>query len=190
MDKAQLDPVAELLVPAYLDTASYSRQFRDDHGSPPTLFASVHHMRSVVQARVNRGDQFDLYPDYSEFGRVQVFDVNGTRSYLLRSDGAVSIERAKQQGTLFDPGKYLRSDVILVAYTFHKEGMDLSVAGTRQQVGSRRLQPSGTPTFVGTWPYSTGTASSFDQGEGDAFDELGDLPSEDEGEGEGEGEGQ
>lgn len=182
MDSALLDPIADILVPAYLDTVSYSRQFRDEHGGPPTLFAKVHHMRSIVQAMVCNGDQFILDPEYSEFGRVQVSATDSTRCYLLRSSGGVSIERAKQQ-TLFNAATYLRSDVILVVYAFHQQGVDLSVAGTRQRSGSRRLEPSGAATFVGTWPYSAGSPSPFDQGEDDPFGELGDLPDEGEGEG-------
>ncbi len=185
MDRDQLTPLAEILVPAYLDTAGYSQQFREDHGVPPTLFAKVHHMRSIVQARVTTGEMFTLEPAYSEFGRVQVSDTDA-RCYLLRSNGAVTIEQAKRQESLFDAAKFLRSDVTLVVYHFHDAGMDLSVAGTRRRSGSQRLEPSGTPMFVGTWPYSTGGPLPFDQGEGDAFDELGDLPDEGESGGEGE----
>jgi hypothetical protein len=176
MDKAQLDPLAEILVPAYLDTLSYSRQFKDEHGVPPTLFAKVHHLRSIVQAMVNTSDKLLLDSEYSEFGRVQVTHADTSRSYLLRSDGAVSIERAKQEVVLFDATQYLRSEVILVAYAFHEDGMDLAVGGTRQQVGSRRLEPSGKLTFVGSWPYSFGSTPPFAQGDDDAFSELGNLP--------------
>lgn len=177
MDKTDLDPVADILMPAYLSTASYSRQFRDEYGEPPTLFAKIHHMRSLIQATINKSDRFKLDPDYSEFGRVQFWDGVQDRCYLVRSDGSVSIERAKHQGSLFNGTKYLRSDVILLVQFFHKNGMDLSVAGTRQQVGKRRLEPSGIPDFIGTWPFSVvGSSSSFNQGEEDAFGELGDLP--------------
>lgn len=180
MDKIQLGPLADILVPAYLDTASYSKQFRDDHGGPPTLFAKVHHMRSIVQAMVNTSDRFHLAPEYSEFGRVQVLDETGGRCYLLRSDGAVSIERAKRQSVLFDNARYLDSDVVLIVYAFHEDGMDLSIAGTRKRVGSKRLEPSGPASFIGTWAYSADDPSPFEQGTVDAFDELGHLPDEGE----------
>jgi hypothetical protein len=183
MERTQLEPLAEILVPAYHDTAAYSHTFRVDHGFPPTLFAKVHHMRAVVQARVTKGEVFTLDPAYAEFGRVQVTDGDST-CYLLRSSGAVSIEHAKRQGALFNAARFFRSDVVLVIYTFHEDGLDLSVAGTRRRAGSKRLELSGPPMFIGTWPYSTGSPSPFDQGAGDPFSELGDLPDESEGGGE------
>lgn len=176
MDPTDLDPAAQMFVAAYLDTASHSRQFRDEHGEPPTLFAKIHHMRSIIQTAVNKSDRFKLDPDYSEFGRVQFRDDTTGHWYLLRSNSAVAIERAKTQCSLFDPSKYLSSEVVLLVQAFHKDGMDLSLAGTRQQIGRKRLEASGIPDFVGTWPYSTGDSSAFNQGEEDAFGELGDLP--------------
>lgn len=176
--------MAEILVHAYLDTASYSRQFRDEYGSPPTLFSKIHHLRSIVQVTVNKSALFKLEPEYSEFGRVQVLDAESGRRYLLRSHGAVSIEAAKRDGVLFDATKYLRSEVILLVYSFHEEGMDLSIAGTRQRTQRKRLEASGKATFVGTWPLTDGP-TPFNQGENDAFRELGDLPDEEEGEGKG-----
>lgn len=178
MDKTQLNPVAEIMIPAYLNTASFSRQFRDEYEQPPSLAAKVHHMRAVIQAMVNKSDHLMLAEPYVEFGRVEITDQAGTR-YLLRSEAAAAIERGKRdkggQGSLFDSTRYLASEVILLVYKFHSGGLDLSVAGTRQEVGRTRLEASGEPDFIGTWPLSL-EGESFNQGEGDAFAELGDLP--------------
>lgn len=96
MDKAHLDPVAEILVAAYLNTASYSWQFNQDHEQPPTAAAKAHHMRSIAQALINGSDRFQLAPPYIEFGRVEFEDTTTGHCYLLRSDGAVKIERSKR----------------------------------------------------------------------------------------------
>jgi len=186
VNRTQLDPVADILIAAYLETASYSRRFRDEHDQPPTLLSKVHHMRSVAQATLNSSDRYDLGAMFVEFSRVEFEDGNTGRRYLLRSDGALAIERKmRQRETIFDAAMYLDSPVALLVYNFHKVGLDLSVAGTRQAVGSKRLEPTGTPTFIAMWPYANGdTPSAFDQGKGDPFGELGGV--EDLGE-EGEG---
>src|SRR4051812_28466568 len=118
MDQAQLDPIAEILVQSYLDTVSYRRLFRDEHGQPPTVAAQVHHLRAVAQAMVNRDDRFLLGEEYVEFGRVEITDRASTDCYLLRSDGAVTIEqhKQKQREALFNSALYLRTDVILLVY--------------------------------------------------------------------------
>lgn len=174
MDRSDLDPFAKMLVPAYLDTASYSRQFREDHGTPPTQFAKIHHLRSIVGAKVNEADRYTLGSAYTEFGRVEITDEETDRQFLLRSVGAVSIEQAKAQGRLFTM-TYLMSAVTMLVYRFHRDGLDLAIAGTRQLVGKQRLEPSGPPTPVGTWALTLEPDDSFDQGARDAFGELGGL---------------
>lgn len=178
MTPEQLNPLAEIMVSAYFDTWSYRREFLEHYEVPPTLFDKVHHWRSVVQALVTTDDRFTLNRDYAEFGRVHVTDEGGN-SYLLRSNGSDSIERAKRQGSLFDLTRFFKSDVMLIVYNFHKEGMDLSVAGTRKSIGKKRLEASGPLTYVGTWPWTTGqrpTPSAFSQGDVDPFGDLGQLP--------------
>lgn len=175
MDRTDLDPLAKILVPAYLDTAAYSRGFRDEYETPPTQFAKVHHLRSIVGAKISSADRFTLGTEYTEFGRVMITDEEAERQFLLRSDGAVSIEQAKAQGRLFNPSSFLRSDVTLLVYRFHREGLALGVAGTRHQLGRRRLEPTGPPTHVGTWALTLDPDDPFDQGARDAFNELGGL---------------
>lgn len=177
MDRSDLSPLAGILVPSYLETAAHSRSFRDEYGSPPTLLAKVHHMRSIIQAKVTDTERLSLDPRYSEFGRVQVTDEMDGHQYLLRSDGAVAVERAKRQGRIFDPAPFLVTNIILVVYHFHRDGLDLAVAGTHQEVGRTRLEASGEPTYIGTWPFTPDDGqTSFSQGAADAFEELGDMP--------------
>lgn len=175
MDAHELDPVANMLIEGAFDTASYSSHFTDTHGQPPTIASKVHHLRSAVQAAVNHSGRYTLDPNYAEFGRVQIFDDVTKKTLLLRSIGAVSIERNKRQSeTLFDSTKYLRSDVVLLAFEFGRTWLDLHVAGTRQQVGRRRLEASGVPTHVGRWFMDSGDdGGSFDQGADEFFGDLG-----------------
>lgn len=184
MRPQELDALAEIMISASLDTLSYSKEFLGRYDFPPTLFGKVHHWRSVVQAIANRDDRFDLHPDYAEFGRVQVTDTADGNRYLLRSKGAVTIERAKQQEALFDATHYLRSDVVLIGFGFRRDGMDLSFAGTRQMAGKKRLEASGPLTYIGTWPWVTsdGAAAVFDQGDLDFFGDLGEIAETGEGE--------
>jgi hypothetical protein len=183
MDVAQLQPLAEILVESYLTTISYSRQFLDEHHQPPSIIAKAQHMRSIAQAMVNGHDQLELHADYAEFGKLQVTDLLSDRTYLVRSNSALTIEAA-MQGTLFDPATYITSPVVLLVYKFHEQGMDLSVAGTRLEPGRKRLQATGLPNYVGTWSYSSSSPSAtFDQGNRDLFEDLGDEGDRDEGDG-------
>lgn len=177
MEKTQLDSIADILVTAYLGTASYSQRFRTEYEHPPTQACKVHHIRSIAQAQVIDHDRLVLAEPYVEFGRVEILDRDTDCRYLLRSEGAVTIERNKgrQRESLFDSARYLRTEVILLVYGFHKAGLVLSVAGTEHQVGRKRLEASGPPTYVATWPYST-ASPRFDQGAGDPFAELGEMP--------------
>ncbi|MGB6058532.1 MAG: hypothetical protein WBF71_09720 [Microthrixaceae bacterium] len=173
MDHEALDPIAELLVPAYTETAIESRAFRDKHGDfPPTAMWKAHTLRSIVQAQIHSHDRFTLRPDYADYGRVQFLDEKAGTEFLLRSDAANTIERARAEAQLFRSSPSLTL-VILLLYRFHRAGMDLAVAGTRRQVGKNRLEAAGPATFVGTWPYTREDGDPFPQGPGDAFDELG-----------------
>lgn len=183
MDQDQLDPVAALLHEANGETIVYRRQFMDGYGHPPTKLAKVHHFRAVAQALVNNGKRFQLNAEYAEFGRLSFIDRTTNAALLIRSARQYEIERAQQQGTLFD--LVLPSET-LVVYGFHKAGLDLSVAGTRRQLGKKRVLASGPATFMGTWPYLTDTPPSFDQGQRDTFEELDEDYEDDEGDQSGE----
>ncbi len=187
MDKEQLDSVAAHLISSYLETAIYSRQFLDDHASPPTLMSKRHHLLAVVQAAIAQGDRYELMPDYAEYGRVQFKDHQIGRTFLLRSSAAVAIEKSKrfEQFALDIPVP--ASDVQLVIYEFSAEGLNLSVADTVQQARRKRLIACGFPEFVGLWPYTTpeGQRSPFSQSGADPFGDvggLGDVEDDDEGE--------
>ena len=66
-----------------------------------------------------------------------------------------------------------------LVYRFGKPGLDLSVAGTRQRPNRKRLELSGKPTFIATWPYHPGDGAPFDQS--DPYGALGDLGWEEDG---------
>ncbi len=181
MEKDRLDKIAKHLTAAYLDTAVYRRQFLDDHGSPPSLMAKIHNMRSAVQAALARDDRYELQSSYAEYGRVQFAEVATGDEFLLRSATAVKIEESKfeQLELVTNLTQVNPSGVHLLVYSFSKEGVCLSITGTVQRNGQRRLEAAGTPTFMGVWPYlPDDVSSSFDQNEIDAFDDLGDLGEE------------
>ena len=184
MTDPQVTPVAEHLLGAFLERVAYSRAFRDDHGQPPTLAAKVHHMRSIIQARIVHDDRYSLSPLFVETGRVEIEDRETGDRYLLRSESTVTIERFKgrQKEALFDSTKYLNSNVLMLIYKFHKQGLDLSLAGTRFEIGKIRLEATGVPTFLGTWLFSMG-AETFDQDDVDGFEDLRDLDEPEEGDG-------
>ena len=179
MDIPQLTPLAEVLVQSYLETAVYSRQFTVSYKQPPTTMAKVHHLRAIAQARVAGHDQLRLCPEFVEYGKLQVVDLKTNRIYLVRSSAAVEIEDRRQM-VLF-PREMPETSVIMVIHKFQRDGLDLSVTGTREQPGRLRLVASGPATFIATWPYATGpTSLPFDQGEEDPFWELGDIAEDDE----------
>lgn len=178
MDKGRLDEIAKHLTAAYLDTAIYRRQFLNDHGSPPSLMAKIHNMRSAVQAALERDDHYELQSSYAEYGRVQFAEIATGDEFLLRSAAAVQIEESKFEQLELDTGltRVNPSGVNMLVYSFEKEGVSLSITGTIHRNGRRRLETVGTPTPVGVWPYLPVDApSSFEQDETDAFDDLGDL---------------
>ena len=181
MNAQELEPVALLMNDAYLATWAYSSSFHDEYDQPPTLAAKVHHMRSIIQAGLQKSDRYALGADYAEFGRVLFTDGETDTVYLLRSGSAVSIEQEKRQGALFDARRYLTSDVTMVVYRFHRDGLDLSITGTRHERKRTHLEASGAPTFVATWPYAAGDHPAFDQrAESDPFGSLGALDIDEE----------
>jgi hypothetical protein len=173
MNETELTPAAQLLIDAYLSTVSYSHGFKEDHGQPPNLAAKVHYLRSVAQILLVNDDRFEFKDEYAELGRVQFVNLSTRREYVLRSTSAVAIEEAKGQRWLVDPRTYLRSDVTGLVYRFSRPGLDLSVAGTRRRPNKKRLELSGKPAFIATWPYHPGDGPPFDQS--DPYGELGDL---------------
>jgi hypothetical protein len=183
----ELDPLARLLVGSYLETPVYSRWFSEQFGQPPTLAAKVHNWRSIAQAKVNSDLNWELSEEYSEYGKLQVTDSVTGRCYLVRSDGAVAIERAFWQGTLFDTKVYIASSVVMLVYRFHSDGLDLLVTGTIRHRNKKRLEAEGKPIYVGTWPFFSDSSPPFGQGQEDPFSEVGGLEDFDEIEG-GEGE--
>ncbi len=181
VDKDQLDEIAKHLTAAYLDTAVYRQQFMKDHGSPPSLMAKIHNMRATVQAALAHDDCYELRAPYAEYGRVQFVEVSTGTEFLLRSAAAVKIEELKFEQLELNTGLTVAnsSGVRLLVYSFTKEGVSLSVTGTIQRNGRRRLEAAGPPTLVGVWPYLPADGSSpFDQNEVDAFGDLGDLGEE------------
>ena len=177
MTRAQLDSIAEILIQAHRETLSYSQAFLDEYGQPPTVMAKRHQLRSIIQAIMNQDDRFLLGDRYAEYGRVEIEDKLLRCRYLLRSDSAVKIEHSiRHQEALFDSTKYIASEVILLVYKFHTQGLDLALAGTEYALeGRSRLEASGVPTFIGTWLYRPDESAPFDQREIETFRHLGDL---------------
>jgi hypothetical protein len=178
VDQSQLQPLADHLLTGYLDIANYATSFTEDHTFPPTRVNKLHHMLSVMQARIMcDADNYELGSDYAEFGRCEILDRKTERTYLLRSEVRIGIERA-QAPSLFPTPEYIESPVVLLAYRFRETGLDLSVAGSRHRVGKFKLVPTGPPTFIATYPYPTETSpddASFDQGAVDRFKEIGEI---------------
>lgn len=188
MERSDIDPVAKHLLVAFGDVGTYSRQFTDDQGIPPTLMCKVHHLRSVAQARLSQDERYELRPAYAEFGRVQCFEHSTGMEFVLRSASAVRIESAKSaHGTapLFDgqPFKVL-SPVRLLINEFTEAGLRLSQASAARATGRSRLEISGEVQFIGLWPYATTDpeGTPFDQGARDTFEEVGPLEIDDDGE--------
>lgn len=184
MEKEALDPVAAHLISSYVETALYSRRFRDDyHKMPPTLMAKVHHMRSIMQARLTNDVNFELSKPYAEFGRVQFTDLASGSELLLRSAGALQVERLVEdgQGELFSAAGLIKtSDVQLVVYKFTKDSVILSIAPTIQRPGHQRLLAMGEPTLMGVWPYLLDEEIvAFDQDLADPFGDVGEIGLED-----------
>lgn len=186
MQPDQLEPVAAHLIASYNDTAIYSRQFRDDHETPPSLMAKVHHLRSIVQARLTADERFELAPSFAEYGRVEFTELGTGSKFLLRSAGALAVERARrhEQLALFAFAKLIKtSDVQLLIYDFNHDGLSLSISAAAQRAGGKRLIARGEPMPIGFWPHVPDEDlmdGSFDQDNADPFDDVGDLSEEDE----------
>jgi len=176
MDQDPFAVIAEVLASGYLEALSYSRQFQEQHGSPPTILAKSHHLRSVVQAQIQEREGLELDPAYIEFGRVEIIVTSGTR-YVLRSDASLAVEQMfRQQEALFDSNAYIRSDRMILVYGFEQDGVTLCLAGAIRRPIGRRLFASGEPAFVGRWPYDQERSQAFDQDESrDVFGDLGNV---------------
>jgi hypothetical protein len=178
----QLDPVAKILVRSYMSLLTENREFKERYDSPLTTMAKVHTQRTIAQCYIREDERYLLGSDYVEYGRVQLDDIAGGQTYLLRSMSASKIEG--WQGSLFGT-RYLKSDVVLLIYSFKSDGLELSVSSSKQQRGRTRLVATGKPHYIGLWSYITPDATPpFDQEEVDPWDELGDLDEDQEGTGE------
>lgn len=185
MTQPAFTPFAALLVTGYLETSSYSRDFKEQHGFPPNTMSKSQHLRSVVQAAVQRDDGMILGERWVEFGRVEItVRATGDR-YVFKSERSLRIEQTmRQRERLFDANTYLEAKAMLLVYRFHTNGVDLSLTGAVVKPSRQTLRAAGEPSFVGTWPYNLGEGESFNQDEGrDAFGDLGDLGLADEDEG-------
>ncbi|TQK73346.1 hypothetical protein [Nocardioides sp. SLBN-35] len=189
MHKDRLGPVAQHLLASYDDTGSYSRQFSDEHGSPPSLMAKVHHMRSVIQARFVNDSNYELGSRYLDYGRVEFADLETGDRYLLKSSRAVAIETAtaRQQASLFPITNLIRpSDIKVVVYQFQRHGLNLSLAPAGTRGRSEKVYVADAPVLIGTWAYQPAdddTAEQtkpFDQDARDTFGDLGDLGHDEE----------
>jgi hypothetical protein len=193
MQREELDPVASHLIASYMETASYSRQFRDDHDTPPTLMAKVHHLRSIVQALLVADDDYELAQPYADFGRVEFTETSSGGRFLLKSAGALAVEKKHEQRwlSLFAVGNLLRpSDVQVLIYEFDKVGLTLSLADAVRHGAGKKLRVHGEMTTIGFWPYHPddgdddgGVAAPFDQDDRDPFGDVGGLDEGNEGEG-------
>jgi hypothetical protein len=173
MQASELDEFAHMMLSAYLATAAFSRKFTKEWDTPPTAMTKAHHLRSVVQAQIGDSERYELHKEYVEFGRVQVTDTDLTRTFLLRSMSAVSIEEAQVEWTLFDVKPKL--DTALLIYRFDPPGLSLWHSATTRSSNSRRLLPAGAAQSIGFWRFDDlpTAVGLFDQGETDAFDDLG-----------------
>jgi hypothetical protein len=173
MQASDLDEFAHMMLSAYLATAEFSRKFTKEWDTPPTALAKAHHLRSVVQAQIGDSERYELHKGFVEFGRVQVTDTESNSTFLLRSKSAVSIEEAQTEWTLFDVKPKL--DISLLIYRFDVPGLSLWHSATTRSANSRRLLPTGDAQSMGFWRFDDlpTTTGLFDQGETDAFDDLG-----------------
>lgn len=160
---------------------NYRQQFLDDHGTPPTLMSKVHHFRAAVQALLIDDERYELASGYVDFGRVEFTDLASKERYLLRSAGAVAIEKSNfspLQSALFGVGNFIRpADVQVLVYEFEDGGVTLSIAPGVKRAGKSRVLVKGEPAKVGHWRLTseTGDAVPFDQEGRDSFSDVGEL---------------
>jgi hypothetical protein len=182
MDASQFDPIAHLLMEAHDDSVQAGVRFLSEHGHPTTSAGKAHHFRAVAQGLVADNSDFELCTDFMQNGRLGYTDLRTGVIYVVKSNKGVRIEQNKAQGGLFDATLYIRSEVSMLVYNFHPEGLGLSVAATQQQQGRSHLEASGIPTYIGTWPYVGQTEPPpFDQGDIDDFNWDEDDEEEEEG---------
>ena len=175
-------PIARILNDAYMATGSYSRLFKAQYGSPPTIQSKVHHLRSIVQIAVRKHVDYDLDEEYTEQGRVHILDVASGLTLALRSSRAVEIEGRPEK--LFDDRQFVTADALLLVYTFSKEGLELGTAAAARRNGVGRLLPVEPPSVCGSWRYEEllDPGRPFDQSGAETFLELGtpDLAADDQ----------
>lgn len=173
----QLEPLARILLTGYDETFIFSTGFRRVWGEPPTIMNKAHHLRSIVRALVRQSDRYDAVSTYSEFGRIELVDTETGERFLLRSRGAVSVERDTQQQSLFDATSYIASDVLLLVYEFSPKALHLSVTGAYRSPGKAHLIAASEPIPVGSWVLLDQVdAPAFDQDDAESFRELGPDP--------------
>lgn len=180
---SQYDAIASIMLNAYSSVGDY-RAFHMEQceNDPPTLFAKLHHLRSVVQSSLTKSERFQLHGDWTEYGRVQYEDLEHSEVLLLRSKTGITIEKERRQReALFHTSAMIQSEVRLLAYQFQREGLELNIAGTTRQQGKSRLIASGVPVFVGLWSYDYFDPANgpFPQGKPDLFGELGHMDIDD-----------
>jgi hypothetical protein len=180
MEKERLDSVANHLIASVFDMKAFSRQFLDDYGTPPTLMAKVHYFRSAVQARLIDDEEFDLASAYVDFGRVEFVDAVTQERFLLKSSGALAVEKQKnvfQQLALFEVGNLLRPAAVRVLiYEFDKSGLNLSIASAVTRNGGVRVFVTGDPVPLGSFRgEGDRDGMSFDQDVRDPFADVGFL---------------
>lgn len=182
MEPQQFDQIADHIVNAHHAKRSYSREFFVDYGQPPNLIAKAQHARSVLQATLNADERYDLGSDFAEFGRVEVFDRLLEHTFVLRSAGAVAVERVHQlrRYQLFSDVTYVdymaRPESLLI-YGAVGHDLMLAVGDAESKRDSRRLELVGEPVEVGHSQLrvaATDGADSFDQGKDDDFKDLDD----------------
>lgn len=124
---ARFDPLAKILLASYLDAGIFSREFKEDHGIPPTAMCKVHFIRSVIQGRVARTEGLALGSRFAEFGRVEIFDAQTKERFVLRSQNHLAFQY--HQPSLFeDEAVGLKSEVMLLIYDFGPDGLALASA--------------------------------------------------------------
>lgn len=187
MSTDRFDAVAAHIISSARHTTDYRDQFLDEHGTPPTLMAKVHHFRSVIQALLISDERYELASAYGDFGRVEFKELATEERYLLRSAGAFAIEKNNVdplQSALFAIGQLLRPTAVQVLiYEFENRGVTLSVAPGVRRAGKSRVLVKSEPIKVGHWPLvgDIDEAAPFEQDQRDPFGDVGDL-NEDDGE--------
>lgn len=174
--------LGEALAAAYSSTAVEIRRFEIEHGAEPNLMLKAHTFLNLAQLEAEASTPFRIDPSWREFGRVRFVSTVANQSYLLRKESRVQLDQSlgRSEGQLFALGPYIQPDEQLLTYEFGPEGLDLrTVAAIRR--GARYIsidEPSETVRVE-----YLGGEETFDQGDADPFDDLGDIDLDDESEG-------